>query len=555
MRNRTILVAILATTIFILATGVAWAQVIGVINLNPGEKVDAACIGGGNLVLNRLVKLPDGSNDKSQGRLVCKQTNSPTEEPTEEPTATATALPPTAEPTATATPEPPPGPGASAPNWAASAGMVGEYGMSPDTHQKLRADAATGEFDRACTDAEHDPNQWHTLLNYANDNQPGGPCHFDHQHGDNPHAVNDLFGPVGQSFGVTSSISYPWQTYAADAGGNPTLDADGSPKWENEYKHAGYFWIVRRGQCANGDPSYCVDAFRVQVHASAMGVGTRWHSFSAEIRACTNGNNPATCNNAQIGGWIDTFALFTPTYAQSAPGLCDNPFNAAYFGNRANINDFGLSNQFVPRDDPDLQDEQRCHRRLPAGTAATYPNGLPYNDVSYSAPAEWWHHTLWDFRYNVFFYDPFAETDGNGNLTFYCAADDTACRWNQSRITGNIDYVFPVMSWHNGFRGYVTRFGDNGRNCTAAGLDCIYADYSRVPRNPNGLGYIHTRDGERQSGGRTEPMDHDITPAGRPSWITWFRSMAGMPMSMSAAVAASVEPPIGSTVYMPSVSN
>ncbi len=81
----------------------------------------------------------------------------------------------------------------------------------------------------------------------------------------------------------------------------------------------------------------------------------------------------------------------------------------------------------------------------------------------------------------------------------------------------------PPSAWHSGFRGWLTRFGDNGRNCTAASMDCIWADYSQLQRNPNGLGYIHTRDGERQNGGRTEPYLYDITPAGQASWITLFR--------------------------------
>lgn len=431
---------------------------------------------------------------------------------------TATPVPPTATPVQP-TPTPVSG-GATVPNWLENVGMTGEFGMSPQTFQKIVADAASGEFNRACEPSEHDANQWHTLLNYADDNQPGGPCHFSHQHGDNPFAVNDLFGPVSQSFGVENSISYPWETYVADSNGNAVLDADGTFKWENEYKHAGYTWAVRRNQCANGDPSYCVDAFRIQYHASAMGNATRWHSYSAEIRVCRDGNNPSTCSNAQVGGWIDTFALFTPTYENSTPGLCDNAFNSAYFGSGENINDFGLSNQFVPRNDPDLQDEQRCHRRLTADMVTNYPNGLPY---SASAPAEWWHHTPWDFRFNVMFFNPIGEPDGQGGTNIYCDSNDTNCRWTSGRRTLNVDYVFPVMSWHDGFVGWVDRFGNYGNGCSAAALDCIWTDYSQVQRNPNALGYVHTSDLERSGGNGTVPFNYDITPSNNVSWINWFR--------------------------------
>lgn len=495
------------------AVGASAAVTGNTVVLSAGETITALCPGGTLRVSRPSVS---GQRDKSQAILRCVVPATPTPIlPTHTPTVTPTStpIPPTSTPV-TGVP--------SAPVWVDATGMRGEYGMAPAIYQKLMVDAASGAFDRPCTESEHDPAKWHTLLNYA------AGCHYNHQHGDNPHGVSDLFGEIGASFGIPGEeIGHPWQTYAAHSDGAPILDADGSYQWENEYKHAGYFWAVRRDQCANADdPAYCVDAFRILVHGSVMGRAVRWHSYRAEIRTCTNGNNPATCSNAQVGGWIDTFALFTPPYAAASPGLCDNPFNGAYYsenGLERYINDFGLSNQFVPRDDPDLQDEQRCHRQLPDAMVAQYPNGLPYSDTAFSPPAEWWHHTPWDFRFNVFFYNPFAESDQAGALKFYCAAGEPACRWTQSRFTLNVDYVFPVMSWHRDFSGYITRFGDYGRNCSGPALDCIYTDYSQVPGNPNGLGYLHTRDGERRNGGTTEPLDYDITPAGQPSWITWFR--------------------------------
>lgn len=482
------------------------------VNMQRGETAVVTCSGAQRLRSDRV-------NDLTM-LLACGQAVQPTVAPTSTTAPpTATALP-TAVATNTPAPTPTPGTPGSVPDWSSAAGMTGEYGMAPAVYAQLRADAASGRYDRPCTDEEHDSTQWHTLINYAAN------CHYDHQHGDSPYAVADLFGPVGAAFGITQTISYPWQTYAAGADSQPVQPI----RWENTYKHEGYYWIVRRDQCRNAsDRRYCVDAFRIQTHNHGPNLDTniRWHSFSAEIRVCTDGNNPATCRNAQLGGWIDTFALFTPSYESSAPGLCDNRFNAAYYGgvNSDQINDFGLSQQFVPRNDPDLQDEFRCHRRLPTSFLTRWPSGLPQNDVSFSPPVEWWHHTLFDFRFNTFIYNPFAEVTPDNAIRYYCGVNDATCRWTQSRFTANVDYVFPVMSWHVGVRGWMTRFGNNGRGCTGPALDCIWVDYSQVQRNPNGLGYIHTRDGERQSGGQTQPHDYDVTPAGVPSWIRWFWDM------------------------------
>lgn len=96
MRSKVLALSVIAV-LAILVTGAAIGQG-GFFTLQAGASQDAACAGGGELVLNRPFKLSDGSADRSLGRLRCKPSAVPVE-----PTATATATPAPVEPTATAT--------------------------------------------------------------------------------------------------------------------------------------------------------------------------------------------------------------------------------------------------------------------------------------------------------------------------------------------------------------------------------------------------------------------------------------------------------------------
>lgn len=89
-------------------------------------------------------------------------------------------------------------------------------------------------------------------------------CHYDHHHGDDPHTVDDLFGTSLFTL-MGGDISHPWQTFS-DAG------------YENDLKHAGYFWHVRRDlTCLERG---CMTAFRVLVHQHPTGrdAAVRYHS-------------------------------------------------------------------------------------------------------------------------------------------------------------------------------------------------------------------------------------------------------------------------------------
>ncbi len=133
--------------------------------------------------------------------------------------------------------------------------------------------------------AAHDNRAYHSLWNSAQG------CHYDHQHGDEPHALYDLLcTDIYTKMG--GEISYPWQTFSA-AG------------LENDLKHAGYFWHVRRDMPCDTSP--CISAFRTLVHQHASGrdATVRYHSYVFEAVTSDGGY-------ILFGGWADFGDLHSP---------------------------------------------------------------------------------------------------------------------------------------------------------------------------------------------------------------------------------------------------
>jgi hypothetical protein len=298
---------------------------------------------------------------------------------------------------------------------------------------------------------------------------------------------------------------------------------------ENEAKHEGFLWVVRRNQtCAGG--RYCVRDFRVQVHF--MGnhdAPVRYHSFSVEARLCVNPSDLSTCGIYRLGGWIDYARLYVPPQAAGQTVDCWSTFNgflegkpeAAQFGQY--IAQLPNYNQFYPVTLDDLpNDELRCHKQLPASVIQSNPTGI-------ANATEWWAHTPFDFRYQFRLWNPNGGVtltpDGTGAVIGapYCDASSTTCRWSHSRFTLELDYVVPIGRWMDGngdgitdFSDFVGRLGQPVPGCEEAGLNCIPASVTGIRLNPGGLGYNHDL-------GAGVPFDYDVTPPGIPSWITWYR--------------------------------
>src|SRR5690606_38471775 len=269
-----------------------------------------------------------------------------------------------------------------------------EIGINLPVLDQVRADIAAGLYDRACTAAEHDPTKWHTLVNVE------AKCHYDHHHGDDPNYVNDIFGEPGAWFqSPGQSISYPWQTFPAKTATESNAAYLGTGAMENEAKHEGYYWVVRRDQpCNSRDRQFCVKDFRVQFHGimHAHGASVRWHSISAEVRACRNVNDVSTCGIVRTGGWMDHGRLHV--------------IDAAAVGNRAvcafdaPANLFHhiplpVDSQYFPfQTNSNPLDEERCHPQL---TPQMIEAGPRTGNVGDGPKAEWWVHGASDFRFQV----------------------------------------------------------------------------------------------------------------------------------------------------------
>lgn len=401
-----------------------------------------------------------------------------------------------------------------APDWL-DANLRAEQGMSAATYRKLVGDASSGRFDRACAADEHDPDQWHTLLNYERQ------CHYNHQHGDNPFAVNDLFGQPGAWYGEDGrSVAYPWQTFPiANDEMNPNVAPAPGVQFENQSKHEGFIWFVRRNQSCSGG-RYCVTDFRLQIHFhSTHDAPVRWHSYSIEARLCAEPGRASTCGTYRLGGWIDYARLFVPDGEVN----CWVAFNGALEQHpdhvqhaRAILQLPNYDQFYRPEADEKPFDELRCHKSIAAAQVAANPRGL-------ASAAEWWGHSPFDFRYQVRVWNPHTDVgaDAAPNDPF-CSPTSSSCRWTFSRYTVELDYVVPIHSSmdRNGdgrtdLSVWVNRLGGANAACRSAGLNCIPARMDNIPVNPGGLGYNHDL-------AEGEPYDYDITPAGRPSWITWF---------------------------------
>lgn len=145
-----------------------------------------------------------------------------------------------------------------------------------------------------CTD--HDANTWHPIVKRNGDGSIA--CTYGHEHGDDPHALDALFGPPNSWYGGSQSISYPWHT-----------------PMENEMKHWFYKDLVRTDlqplptiQLAAYADLYLrniratghLEGFSASFNGMQMGFPITNHSFSFEAEVCKVGGR---CGTAQLGGW------------------------------------------------------------------------------------------------------------------------------------------------------------------------------------------------------------------------------------------------------------
>ena len=444
----------------------------------------------------------------------------------------------------------------------------GNVGVDLDELAQIKAEIAAGDYDRPCNADEHNPYEWHMLVN------PDAGCHYNHHHGDNPNMLNNVcaqrpdgseicFGEPGEWFDKPGqSISYPWQTFKTSLTDTPYVTAEEAGAltggMENQAKHEGYYWIVRTNQPCEEADEYCTTDYRVQFHGMMFmhGALTRYHSISYESRVCQDFTDPTTCGIMRRGGWADFGILMAPEYDGDYD--CSGAGSSRYGDAEIEI-PLDLDNKFFeiyPQGHPDryinyppgVDERFRCHNILSdAQVAAHIANGEA------EVLTQWWIRD--PQRHQFQFFDPIGNVieSPKGSqefvMDFYCDMDhetlhatDPNCRMNQSKFSSEAEYVTGfgeavAYNWDNGThdvdgdaRADVTREmniytdrwgGDNTAACSSPSLDCI-------PYVIDNAAITWLEYGEAQynhyacSSNRCPVLDHDLTPEGEPSWINWF---------------------------------
>ena len=125
--------------------------------------------------------------------------------------------------------------------------------------------------------AVHDDSVWHALLS------ADGSCHYNDEHGMNPHDVDDIFG-----------------TTVYDEWGSDLL-----PPWAAGL-HGGHTWMIWRDNVCEEQTKNCVVAGRHNFHlvfASGKPFTVRFHSGYRELLICDDLGN---CGIKREGGMMDT---------------------------------------------------------------------------------------------------------------------------------------------------------------------------------------------------------------------------------------------------------
>lgn len=441
---------------------------------------------------------PGTGNGNPTATPIVNPTNEATVIPTGEPTVAPTVAP-TQEPTPQPTAPPPPG------------GVIEPYADAPSCES---------------LGVPHDNVTWHGIW----DETYG--CHWNHEHHDNPHDGDTLFGTEYYAW-ANGELSYPWQTFAGadslytlnNGNADPTTWTWPAPpsdpnKFENGAKHNVYFWRVDLGEegCTSGDYALaenCLESFRLQGHGSGNHIGavTTFHSMYIQGLAQTMGNacdnsqgaylpdgslNPNACFGS-VGGWIDFGRLRMKGMDQNDPA----------------------SRLYLPGDNPayeSLPIEVRPYRSHPC----TGSNCTP-GDIDPTVLHSWnssGNYLVPDFGigpriyygYGFHIDDGWGPVDTNaadlkaatGMDVLACGMDFADCEFNSSSMGVFRAYIavpdeldgtaYDQDGQVNGFvtmRGFATRYGDivsyteaSGNmvgNCTAPGLDCVPFVFSHFP--------------------------------------------------------------------------
>jgi hypothetical protein len=328
-----------------------------------------------------------------------------------------------------------------------------------------------------CPPEQHDPNEWHSLVDRESQ------CHYNHEHKDDPHLLDDVFGTQVYEW-AGGSVSYPWQT--------------GDGHGENEHKHETYGWIVLRDMppeasesedgIVSGTDTGFIKHFRMQGHFDlhAMGAPTRFHSAYIEVMVCYKAR-PDDCGIARFGGHVDYGELRVDGNWIPLP---DDPDEYD-----------GVDPPAVPEKDYDNLIDKRAHSTEDnrVGWIGRFIHfGGEVTPVSYAGPN---HRTMDAFGpinpdniHEVILTDPAVYNNSTHGLDFF--------------VMRMRDWMADENGRINWF-GYATRYGlEANPACTEPGLDCVPVSFENVPAM-RGI-FIQPR----------EIKEYDTSPPGV-SWIEY----------------------------------
>lgn len=502
-KSRLIVVSVIFLIVLVAAVS-AWAQSFN-LSLTNGDNAEIACDGRGVQVqrlsrtsVNVICSGPGSEPQPTQPPIEPTASPQPTQPPVE---PTNPPPQPTTPPPAPTSPPPPPG------------GNIQPFAGAP-----------------ACEDIgiAHNDRAWHGIWNYEQG------CHWDHEHMQNPHQTDAIFGTEYYSL-AGAELSYPWQTYAG-SGENFEAYVEGTAT-ENSAKHEGYAWH----QFTNGLEvcdqslllgSQCFDSFRVQTHqiGGEMGALTRFHSVYTEGIACSpegaakmqfnSGANAygrtingqffpltranitqfpaefAGCGFGSGGGWLDFGRLNWPERGILQPLPTDN----AQF---ANFAQFGPPEaapyRIHPNNNPNsldswqsegnvfncLSSDPGCTQRIMVGYGLHILQGESAgmtNPANASVP-------MHDRQTHFWCVDPVTQLFNCNPQTNPGGNDNTAQALFRAWIAvpSNLDgSQYDEDGARNGaftFHGYTNRYGDVASGCTAPGLDCVPTRFEQFPVN------------------------------------------------------------------------
>jgi hypothetical protein len=286
---------------------------------------------------------------------------------------------------------------------------------------------------------------------------PENNCYHDHEHGQDPHALDDVFGTDIYKTMGGFELGYPWQTSMTMPSGHIMMEND---VWPNG-KHQGYKIVTREGMPCRSvfGSQLCVTDMRFWVHfvGSELDANAQRHSFYGEARVCEVAN-PARCGIIRAGRHLN-FGTIVLDGQPLGPEVCRTNGKLHYYntGNRNFVT-------WYPCDDQVLSVSVQASDTWDYFT----PGAMPRNGISLcTGQSSADNYNLAENR------RVYANTCGNDNS-----------KRQLHGVFGQTPSSISGATVANGlitYKGFTNRFGQIVQGCTMAAPDCIPYELQNVP--------------------------------------------------------------------------